>query len=42
MHTNESNVSVGKKLNTKMGLEKMGLKVLFKLTFNLGFSDIRW
>ena len=28
--------------NTKMGLEKVGLKVLFKLTFTLGFSDIRW
>ena len=25
-----------------MGLEKVGLKVLFKLTFTLGFSDIRW
>ena len=29
-------------LNTKMGLEKVGLKVLFNLTFTLGFSDIRW
>ena len=28
--------------NTKMGLEKVGLKVIFKLTFTLGFSDIRW
>ena len=28
--------------NTKMGLEKVGLKALFKLTFTLGFSDIRW
>ena len=28
--------------NTKMALEKVGLKVLFKLTFTLGFSDIRW
>ena len=26
--------------NTKMGLEKVGLKVLFKLTFTFGFSDI--
>ena len=23
-----------------MGLEKVGLKVIFKLTFTLGFSDI--
>ena len=28
--------------NPKMGLEKVGLKVIFKLTFTLGFSDIRW
>ena len=27
--------------NTKMGLEKAGLKVLFKLTFTLGFS-VQW
>ena len=25
-----------------MGLEKVGLKVIFKLTFTLDFSDIRW
>ena len=30
-----------KKLNAKMGLEKVGLKI-FKLTFTLGLSDIRW
>ena len=28
--------------NTKIGLEKVGLKVIFKLTLPLGFSDIRW
>ena len=28
--------------NTKMGLEKVGLRVLLKLTFTLGFSEIRW
>ena len=39
MHTNESNVLNS---NTKMGLEKVVLKVIFKLTFTLGFSDIRW
>ena len=31
-----------KKLKYKDGLEKVGLKVIFKLTFTLGFSDIRW
>ena len=33
----------GRNSNTKMELEKVGLKVLFKLNFTLGCScDIRW
>ena len=41
-HIHSSCILMNQKKLKYKELEKVGLKVIFKLTFTLGFSDIRW